>query len=165
VSDPGWDDLDLPSAGRDRRRRRRRCLRRVRRLRVLAVASLVVLAGAGVGVLVVVAHAPGLNIGCHARLDQPRVFGRDSFVYAADGSLLGVVPTSHNREPVPLSRMSPWLPRATVAIEDRRFWRHGALDYRAILRAALADLRAGRFVQGRRSPNSSCATATSAAGA
>ena len=37
--------------------------------------------------------------------------------------------------------MSHWLPLATVAIEDRRFWHHGALDYEGIARAALADLR------------------------
>jgi penicillin-binding protein 1A len=69
-------------------------------------------------------------------------------VYAADGSLLGTVPTGRNREPVALWRMSRWLPRASVAIEDRRFWSHGALDYTAIARAALADLHAGRIVQG-----------------
>src|SRR5258705_370868 len=39
-------------------------------------------------------------------------------------------------------------PEAAVAIEDRRFWPHGALDYAGIVRAALADLRAGRIVQG-----------------
>jgi penicillin-binding protein 1A len=44
--------------------------------------------------------------------------------------------------------MSPRLPKATVAIEDRRFWHHGPLDYPGIVRAALADLRAGRVVQG-----------------
>jgi len=44
--------------------------------------------------------------------------------------------------------MSRWLPRATVAIEDRRFWHHGALDYEGIARAALDNLKAGRIVQG-----------------
>lgn len=66
--------------------------------------------------------------------------GSDSFVYAADGSRIGTVPSSRNREPVPLARMSRWLPEATVAIADRRFWHHGALDFEAILRPAIADL-------------------------
>lgn len=45
--------------------------------------------------------------------------------------------------------MSRWLPRATVAIEDRRFWtRRSALDYEAIVRAAIADLKAREVVQG-----------------
>jgi penicillin-binding protein 1A len=44
--------------------------------------------------------------------------------------------------------MSHWLPAATIAVEDRRFWSHGALDYPGIARAAITDLKAGRFVQG-----------------
>jgi penicillin-binding protein 1A len=35
-----------------------------------------------------------------------------------------------------------------VAIEDRRFWQHGALDYQGIARALYADAQAGRIVQG-----------------
>ncbi len=37
---------------------------------------------------------------------------------------------------------------AILAIEDRRFYEHGAIDPRGILRAMFADLRAGRIVQG-----------------
>jgi penicillin-binding protein 1A len=44
--------------------------------------------------------------------------------------------------------MSPWLPKATVAIEDRRFWEHGALDYQGIARALYADVKAGKIVEG-----------------
>jgi penicillin-binding protein 1A len=44
--------------------------------------------------------------------------------------------------------MSPWLPKATVAIEDSRFWQHGALDYQGIARALYKDLNAGQIVEG-----------------
>jgi penicillin-binding protein 1A len=74
--------------------------------------------------------------------------GQNSFVYAADGSLLGSIPAVKNRQPVDLSDMSKWVPRATVAIEDRRFWSHGALDYPGIVRALWANVRAGHVVQG-----------------
>ena len=74
--------------------------------------------------------------------------GANSFVYAADGSLLGSIPAEKNRQPVDLSDMSKWVPRATVAIEDRRFWSHGALDYPGIVRALVANVRAGHVVQG-----------------
>jgi penicillin-binding protein 1A len=37
---------------------------------------------------------------------------------------------------------------ATVAIEDRRFWSHGALDYPGIVRALFANVKAGHVVQG-----------------
>ena len=78
----------------------------------------------------------------------PQVAARTSLVYAGDGALLGAVPAASHREPVALGAMSHWLPEATVAIEDRRFWQHGAFDYEGIARAALADLEAGRAVQG-----------------
>ncbi len=109
---------------------------------------LAVVALAGVAALVLIARSPAPVVGCNLASAHPRVFGRNSFVYAADGSPLGTVPTGRDREPVLMSRMSRWLPRATMAIEDRRFWHHGALDYEAIARAALANLEAGRIVQG-----------------
>ncbi|HSP71212.1 MAG TPA: transglycosylase domain-containing protein [Gaiellaceae bacterium] len=62
--------------------------------------------------------------------------------------MLGVIPAKKNRQRLALREMSSWLPKATVAIEDRRFWQHGALDYVGIVRAAVADLKAGRSVQG-----------------
>jgi penicillin-binding protein 1A len=72
----------------------------------------------------------------------------NTFVYAANGSLLGSIPAEKNRQPVALSQMSPWMARATVAIEDRRFYKHGGVDYKGIVRAAIRDLRAGKVVQG-----------------
>jgi penicillin-binding protein 1A len=69
-------------------------------------------------------------------------------VYAADGSLLGVIPADRNRQPVALRQMTPWLPKATVAVEDKRFYQHGGIDYVGILRALWADVSAGKVVQG-----------------
>ena len=74
--------------------------------------------------------------------------GQNSFVYAADGSLLGSIPAERNRTPVPLGKVSPWMSKATVAIEDHRFYEHGGVDYEGIARAALKDLSAGHVVQG-----------------
>jgi penicillin-binding protein 1A len=74
--------------------------------------------------------------------------GENSFVYAANGQFLGVIPSATNRQPLPLSQISPSLPEATVAIEDARFWQHGALDYRGIARALYDDIAHGGVVQG-----------------
>ncbi len=52
------------------------------------------------------------------------------------------------RFPVRLDELPPELPRALVASEDRRFFRHGGVDTRAVLRAAWANLRAGAVVSG-----------------
>ncbi|MBV8259332.1 MAG: transglycosylase domain-containing protein [Actinobacteria bacterium] len=79
---------------------------------------------------------------------RPVALGTNSFLYAADGSLLGVVPSSTNRQPLELKAMSKWLPEATVAIEDRRFWQHGALDYQGIMRAFFTDIQQGRIAEG-----------------
>ena len=62
--------------------------------------------------------------------------GENSFVYAANGSLLGAIPAERNRTPVALWRVSPWMSKATVSIEDHRFYQHGGVDYEGIARAA-----------------------------
>jgi penicillin-binding protein 1A len=79
---------------------------------------------------------------------RPLSLGSDSFLYEDNGRLLGIVPSATHRQPMALTKMSPWLPEATVAIEDARFWQHGALDYQGILRAFYDDLTSGQIVQG-----------------
>ena len=109
---------------------------------------------AGVAVLVVVvgvaATAGVVAYGSSCDLDalQPTRIGQNTFVYAADGSLLGSIPAEKNREPVDAGEMSPWLRRATVAIEDRRFFDHGGVDIEGIARAGVKNLEAGGIVEG-----------------
>ena len=71
-----------------------------------------------------------------------------SLVYGANGALIGVLPAVENRTAVAWTAISAWAPKATVAIEDRRFYRHGGIDPVGILRALVADVSAGRIVQG-----------------
>jgi penicillin-binding protein 1A len=148
VHDPReWDSLGLVLA---RRQRGRHGVGRVAAWVVgVVVFSMLLTAGFGVAAVALFLRDPATFVGCDLDAEDPRHVGRSSFLYARDGSRLGAVPSSRNREPVQLSRMGKWLPAATVAIEDRRFWqRRTALDYEAITRAALANLRAGRTVQG-----------------
>ena len=53
------------------------------------------------------------------------------FLFAADGSAARPpFPRSETAKPVTLARaVRPWLPKATVAVEDRRFYQHGGVDY------------------------------------
>ena len=74
--------------------------------------------------------------------------GGNSVVYAADGSVLGRIQSDEAREPVSIERIPKRLQLATVAIEDQRFYEHGALDPEAIARAALKNLEAGETVEG-----------------
>jgi penicillin-binding protein 1A len=58
-----------------------------------------------------------------------------------------------NGRRVSLAELPAYAPKAFLAAEDRRFYRHGALDLKGLARAAFADLRAGRIVQGGSSLN------------
>ncbi len=79
---------------------------------------------------------------------RPVSIGENSFIYAADSTLLGSIPAERNRQPVPLSRTGRWLAKATIAIEDRRFYEHGGVDFKGIARALVADIKAGKVVEG-----------------
>jgi penicillin-binding protein 1A len=90
------------------------------------------------------------TVGHRCDLDRlrPVEIGQNSFVYAADGSLLGSIPAEKNRQPVALNRISKWMRLATIAIEDKRFYEHSGIDLEGIARALAADVRAGRVVEG-----------------
>jgi membrane peptidoglycan carboxypeptidase len=146
-------DADLMAAGASRRRRRHRQSGKGRsgrrRLAGSLTVLLVVLAAAGGAAVIGAAVAPTvIKSQCDLSSLKPISLGTNSFVAARDNSLLGTIPAKRNRQQLTLAQMSPWLAKATVAIEDRRFWQHGALDYAGIARAALADLKSGRSVQG-----------------
>jgi penicillin-binding protein 1A len=67
-------------------------------------------------------------------------------VLARDGALLGE--RGGGEDYVPIDLLPAHLVDAVVATEDRRFFAHWGLDGLGMLRAALADVRAGQFVQG-----------------
>jgi len=80
---------------------------------------------------------------------KPVERGRSSAIYAADGSLIGFIRSENVRQPVPSAALPEDLKNATIAIEDKNFYSHGALDYEGIARAGWKDLLAGgKPVQG-----------------
>jgi len=64
-------------------------------------------------------------------------------IYAADGVLLGEF-GEERRNFTPIAQMPKVLKDAVLAAEDARFYEHGGVDYKGILRAALANLRDAR---------------------
>lgn len=64
-------------------------------------------------------------------------------IYAADGVLLGEF-GEERRNFTPISQMPKVLKDAVLAAEDARFYEHGGVDYKGIVRAALANLRDAR---------------------
>ncbi len=51
-------------------------------------------------------------------------------------------------EEIPLESMSPFIPQAVMAIEDRRFYSHFGVDPLGLARAVITNLASGRTVQG-----------------
>jgi penicillin-binding protein 1A len=127
-------------SARSRRRHRRTSRKRnpfVVVLLVLGSLLAVGVVGSGLWLLSVYESAPSL-----ANL-SPITHGAVSKVYAADGTLIGVIHSDKIRQPIPSSKIPQDLKDATVAIEDRRFYSHGGIDPSAIVRAGWEDLTAG----------------------
>jgi membrane peptidoglycan carboxypeptidase len=70
-----------------------------------------------------------------------------SRVLAADGSTLATF-YAQNRIAVPLDQIAPVMRDAIVAIEDARFYQHGPIDPKGILRALVVNVRQGDIAQG-----------------
>jgi penicillin-binding protein 1A len=140
----------LAANNRNRRRRRDRRRRDKAQSRRFILASVVAVALATIALLVAAAFtgAAAFRESCSLDSLRPVRIGQNSFVYAADGSILGSIPADKNRQQISLAQMSPLLAEATVAIEDRRFYQHDGVDYEGIVRAAVRNLESGEIVEG-----------------
>ena len=132
---------------RKRQARRRRARRSPRSWALIAVLLLAAFAATGglsvVGYVVLTATAA-------PSIDELRPLnkGTSSVIFAADGSRLGYVQSDEIREPIARREMPKHLRDATVAIEDERFFTHEGVDYEAIVRAGVKNVRSGRTVEG-----------------
>jgi penicillin-binding protein 1A len=133
---------------RERRRHRHRPQGSPGKKILLAVGVLAAVAGIGVAaaaawVISIYNSAPAL-----AEL-KPIKKGTISKVYAADGTLLGVIHSDNIRQPIASKKVPRALKAATVDVEDKNFYHHGGIDPSAIIRAGWEDLLAGgKPVQG-----------------
>jgi len=137
------DPETLLPKGRHHRAARRRRRKHGAVIALAVIAILGVIAGIGGGAAVF-AYGSSCDL---SSLRSIRI-GQNSFLYAANGSLLGSIPAERNRQPVQVDGMSPWIRKATIAVEDRRFFEHDGVDIEGIARAAVADVKAGRIVEG-----------------
>jgi penicillin-binding protein 1A len=108
------------------------------------VATVIVIAALSVAgyVFAIAASAPDLD---ELKADDK---GQLSVVYAANGSKLGFIQSDTLRRVRPWREIPVALRRATVAIEDERFYKHDGVDINAIVRAGIANLESGETVQG-----------------
>jgi penicillin-binding protein 1A len=68
-------------------------------------------------------------------------------IVSVDGEIIANRGTTGG-EAMRLDEMSPWLPLAVIAIEDRRFKEHSGVDPVGLGRAMITNLFSGRLVQG-----------------
>jgi penicillin-binding protein 1A len=100
---------------------------------------LAVIAGSLVGLVYAFAKVPVLD---QVPAAQTTVF------LDRKGAEIGTLSPSENRRIVPLSDIPKTMQLAVLAAEDRDFYKHGAISYKGMLRATLANLRNAGVSQG-----------------
>ncbi|MCX5381678.1 transglycosylase domain-containing protein [Streptomyces sp. NBC_00083] len=81
-----------------------------------------------------------------ANLKTPPLSQRTTILDSKGGTIAQVY--SRDRTVVPLSDISPYMQKAIVAIEDSRFYEHGAIDLKGVLRAMNKNATSGGVAQG-----------------
>jgi len=114
------------------------------RIRILLLGPLVLMSGAAaaIGALFMyytVMFPDPLSMRPKATGPVIRILGHDGSPIAERGV---------SRAYIPLDMLPPHVADAVVATEDRRFFEHPGLDPWGMLRAAIANVRAGRLTQG-----------------
>lgn len=111
-------------------------------LAVLAVTCGVFIAGMGIPFAALASDAAGSassslkNVTTQLTIPHQ---AENSQILLANGDVLASF-FDQNREPVTLDQISPEMQKAQMAIEDHRFYEHGAVDAQGILRAALGQV-------------------------
>src|ERR1700730_17207033 len=117
----------------------RRLLGSAVRLAILLLLWAVILGGGATGYFAATLPDTSQRTGAQRR-PTVTILAEDGSMLANLGDLFG--------EPLTLREMSPFLPKAVIATEDRRFFSHFGVDPIGLMRAAFTDLRAGHVVQG-----------------
>jgi penicillin-binding protein 1A len=124
-------------------------VRRRRWFRILAgvatVAGLLLLAMLGVAAGLVFSATRGMPSLSQLLAQKPAL---TTVLYDHNGRVIAHLNAGIDRVDVTGSQIPAAMKQATIAIEDKRFYHHHGIDFYSILRAAYADLRAGKVVQG-----------------
>jgi membrane peptidoglycan carboxypeptidase len=124
------------------RQRSRRDLRRLILLTFMVLLILPAMAVPAVGAQTV-GQLPQVSTMSTSNLNQ------DTLIYDRNGQLLADIGRQgDHRIVVPLTYVSPWLVKATLAIEDRTFYTNSGIDLGGIVRAAIADYTHHQITQG-----------------
>src|SRR6516162_4488709 len=138
-ADPADRLRPVPKPAPRRRRTRRGILRGLARIAVLLVLWGVIIGGGVLGYFALTLPDTS-QLTVAERRPSATILAADGSLLATFGDLFG--------QPLTLQEMSPYLPRAVIATEDRRFYSHFGIDLIGLMRASIANLAAGHIVQG-----------------
>lgn len=100
----------------------------------------------GIGLYYLVVVNPGPKI---KEENITRILARESHVFYRDGTeRIGTLFQDYRRRYITHDQIPEYFINALVAAEDQRFFTHFGIDPPGIIRAAIANFRAGRIVQG-----------------
>ena len=83
-----------------------------------------------------------------AKLARPLAFPVSSKILDRNGTLLYEIYADQNRTPIKIAELPPYVTEATIAIEDKNFYRHHGFDTGGILRALYKTLTGQRLEGG-----------------
>jgi penicillin-binding protein 1A len=129
---------------------RRHLLRRMLQLFLLPPMLAVALIGFGLTVSKTFGAPTAKLVHSYTDLTVPKEprLPQTTYLYDRHGRLITTLHAEVNRTEVPLKEISIHLQDATIAVEDKDFYKHGGIDPKALLRAAIADVQSGQIVQG-----------------
>ncbi len=113
-----------------------------------------VTAGAGIaaGVLALIpathAFADGLKGHAPAAAVSLDPLAQRSLVFDRNGDLLASLHADQNRSPVALGQVPIVVQDAVLDVEDNRFYEHGGVDFRSLVRALRTNVNGGGVLQG-----------------
>ena len=79
---------------------------------------------------------------------KARSLGENSRIFDRENQLLARISSQSNRTAVRYEEIPRYLRDGTVAIEDKRFWKHNGVDWSRLASAAVKNARAGSLRQG-----------------
>ncbi len=89
----------------------------------------------------------GIGLPSLGKLERHRL-DQTSKIIAADGTVIAELHGEQHRENVTIDEVCDHLKQAVIAIEDERFYQHGGVDWKAIMRAFWTNVVQGKVVQG-----------------
>jgi len=108
---------------------------------------------AGLGLLAIVSTFFGMMMAITRdlpQLENKKEFAeaKNSVVLDDQGNRIGTLLNNNDRILIDSGDISPYMKEAAVAIEDKRFYEHGGVDWQGMVRAAFQDILPGGSTQG-----------------